>query len=252
MITNLIEEKSSKKIIYIIAAVIIFIVAVAPSYYFYNKYQKTQKMIQNPGLGLQEEARAIAEKVGKLIVLPAGEEPTVITVADVEKLKSQPFFANAKNGDKVLVFQKARKAILYDPVAGKIIEVGPLIEPSPTPANISPTTSVSQSPSPSPSPSPTTTQTFKAVLYNGTSTVGLTKKVEDILKAKAPYIEIADKDNAKKNDYAKTLIIDLNGKNGVEVQNLIKIVGGEVSTLPAGETKPENADFLIIVGADKK
>lgn len=248
----LVENNISKKI-FVIAGISLFIIALIPSFFFYTKYQQAQKMLADNSLAGKEETEALVEKVSKLILLPKDEEPKIITVTDINQVKNQPFFTNAKNGDKVLVFQKAKKAILFDPIAGKIIEVGPLIEPSPSAANLSPTTTTSVSPSPSPSltPSPTTTQTFKAVLYNGTTTVGLTKKIEDILKEKAPHIEISDKDNAKKNDYAKTLVIDLSGKNTVEAQNIVKIVGGEKSTLPAGEIKPENADFLIIVGSDK-
>lgn len=55
--------------------------------------------------------------------LPAGEQPTLATVADQEKLKGQDFFSHAQNGDKLLIYPKAKKAILYRPSTGKIIEV---------------------------------------------------------------------------------------------------------------------------------
>lgn len=72
------------------------------------------------------EAGAIIEKVGTLIVLPNNETPTVATVSNPDILSSQPFFKNAKLGDKVLIYTKAQKAILYDPVIHKIIEVAPI------------------------------------------------------------------------------------------------------------------------------
>jgi hypothetical protein len=50
----------------------------------------------------------------------------VATVSDPEKLKEQPFFTQAKKGDKLLIYAKARKAILYDPAINKIIEVSTL------------------------------------------------------------------------------------------------------------------------------
>lgn len=73
-----------------------------------------------------EEVQDLVKAVGKLIVLPEGEEPTVASVTDPEKLKDQPFFQNAKAGDKVLIYTKARKAYLYDPQKNKLIEVAPL------------------------------------------------------------------------------------------------------------------------------
>jgi Flp pilus assembly protein CpaB len=72
------------------------------------------------------ELKEVVAKVGRLVVLPTDEEPTLATVADPEKLKDQPFFANAKAGDKVLVYNQAQKAILYDPVQDKIIEIAPI------------------------------------------------------------------------------------------------------------------------------
>ena len=64
--------------------------------------------------------------VSKLMVLPTDETPTMATVSDPEKLKNQAFFVNAKVGDKVLIYTKARKAILFSPSQNKIIEVSPL------------------------------------------------------------------------------------------------------------------------------
>ncbi len=79
----------------------------------------------NNSLSKEREVEKIIEAVGKLIVLP-DETPTVATVSDLEKLKGQIFFKNAKVGDKVLIYIKAEKAILYDPELNKIIELAPI------------------------------------------------------------------------------------------------------------------------------
>ncbi len=73
-----------------------------------------------------KEVKDIANKVSKLMILPQNETPTLATVSDPEKLKNQPFFANAKTGFKVLVYAQAQKAILYDPYENKIVEVAPI------------------------------------------------------------------------------------------------------------------------------
>jgi hypothetical protein len=69
---------------------------------------------------------AIIARVGKIMLLPDGEEPSLAGVSDLNALKDQSFFKNAKVGDIVLMYPKAARAILYDPVANKIIEVGPI------------------------------------------------------------------------------------------------------------------------------
>ncbi len=73
-----------------------------------------------------DDAKQLNSEVGKLIELPTDETPTVATVVDASKVKSQAFFANAQNGDRVLLYSKSSKAILYRPSTKKIIEVAPI------------------------------------------------------------------------------------------------------------------------------
>lgn len=80
----------------------------------------------NPQKVAQDEVKAVVAEVKQIMILPEGEDPTVATVADPSKLKDQPFFVKAKVGDKVLLYTNARKAILYDPVGKKIVEVAPI------------------------------------------------------------------------------------------------------------------------------
>lgn len=88
---------------------------------------------------VQAETDALVAEVGKLIDLPKDEKPTVATVTDIDKVKDQPFFKNAKNGDKVLIYTNAKKAILYRPSEKRIIEVGAVNlnqeSPSPSPSS---------------------------------------------------------------------------------------------------------------------
>jgi hypothetical protein len=75
-------------------------------------------------VGSPSEITKLLDEVGKIIELPTGEMPTIATVSDVEKVKIQPFFAKAQNGDKVIIYSASKKAILYRPSEKKIIEVG--------------------------------------------------------------------------------------------------------------------------------
>lgn len=72
------------------------------------------------------EAKELNAEVGKLIELPSDEVPTIATVVDADKVKNQAFFASAQNGDKVLLYSKNGKAVLYRPSTKKIINVAPI------------------------------------------------------------------------------------------------------------------------------
>lgn len=80
----------------------------------------------NSKVAAENELNDVVAKVGKLMVLPEGETPTLATVADPEKLKDQKFFSNAQTGDKVLIYTNSQKAILYSPSLNKIVEVAPV------------------------------------------------------------------------------------------------------------------------------
>lgn len=116
-----IEEWTKKNILSILVALLV--AAAGTTYYFYGEYVSLKK---DPGKAATEETKKLVAAVGKLIVLPLGETPTIATVSDPEKLKDQPFFAKAKVGDKVLIYRQAKKAIIYDPAENKIVEVAPI------------------------------------------------------------------------------------------------------------------------------
>ena len=81
----------------------------------------------NPQALVQKQSDDVISKVGLLMKLPAGETPTVAAVSDAAAASQQsPFFKNAANGDKVLLYVKAGEAILYRPSTNKIILVAPL------------------------------------------------------------------------------------------------------------------------------
>lgn len=82
--------------------------------------------VKDPNRAAQEETIKLLAEISKIIVLPNNEIPVIATVNDPVKLTNQPFFTKAKAGDKVLIYPNNRKAILYNPVDKKIIEVAPL------------------------------------------------------------------------------------------------------------------------------
>jgi hypothetical protein len=74
---------------------------------------KLYAMKKSPTVAAQAEVAALVEKVGKLIVLPENETPTIATVSDPDILSKEAFFAQAEKGDKVLIYTTSQKAILF-------------------------------------------------------------------------------------------------------------------------------------------
>ena len=157
----------------------VFLILVGLTTYFYFQYRKANTLLHNPTLAAKEEADAILPKVAKLMDLPTGENPTIGTVVNISKLKGQPFFTKAKNGDKIIIYTDARKAILYRPSENKIIDV--------TQINIGAT---SQPP-------------LKIALYNGTEKVGLAQTTQDYLTKNIVIFRLCQKMMQKRNSMIK-------------------------------------------------
>lgn len=206
---------------------VIVIIALSAAGFGYTKYQASQaelnKLKEDPNALAQEEIKKLVEEVGKLIVLPTDEEPTVATVSDASKVKDQAFFASAENGDKVLIYTKAKKAILYRPSEKKVIEVAPV--------------NLGQS------------EQATVALYNGTTTTGLTVTIQEQLEEKFTNIDVTVRENANANDYEGTIVVDLSGSNSGLAEQIAEELDGEVGSLPTGETIPET-DILVILGAE--
>lgn len=233
------------------AFVAILLLAAGVAFYFYREYARSQSLLKTPTQAANTEVSTIVAKVGKLMELPGEEQPTVATVSDVTKLKDQQFFAHAQNGDKVLIYQQAKRAILYRPETNKIVEVGPVNISSNTQgqaavAGASSSLPAGKAGSVSPTPGP-----VKLAIFNGTDKTGLTRLAEKDLVDKKEAVIVVDRDNAKASDYTQTLVIDAtNGRQKEAAERIAKVLGGKVAPMPAGEEKPKEAEIFIILGND--
>lgn len=113
--------KKSRKLVLIL--VLLVIVGLGGTGYFYSRYKAATK---DPNIVAKKEVDSILGKLSKLMLLPADETPTIATVMDKEKLVSQPFFGKAQNGDKLIVYAKSKKAILFREKDNLIVEVAPV------------------------------------------------------------------------------------------------------------------------------
>ncbi len=218
-------------------------VGIGGSALMYKKYKdassKLAELQQNPQAMTQNQSKELIAKVAMLMAVPNDEDPTIATVVDKEKLKGQAFFTSVENGDRVLFYPKAHKAILYRESDNKIMDVEPL--------NIG-----SASGQVAGAQAPQQSQAVPVVLYNGTTQTGLTNTIEAFLKKKATNVIVTTKQNAQKTDYTKTTVVDLTGKYSEVAGQLATLVNGQVGALPDGEKKPADPStiFLVILGTD--
>jgi hypothetical protein len=196
-----------------------------------------QSTVTSKGKVSVPSPRDMVEEVGKIVLLPDKETPQVALVSDVNQLKGQAFFADAINGDWVLVYNNAKLAILYRPSLKKIVRAVPV------------TMGDNQSALPTPSGGPKIT----FVLRNGTTVVGFTKTYQSALLKKLPNAQVTARDNATSSAYEKTLLVDIKG-NAPLAKQVAQTLGISMGQLPEGEEIPASpsADFLIILGSDIK
>jgi hypothetical protein len=76
----------------------------------------------------------------------------------------------------------------------------------------------------------------------------LVSTAENKIKAGVTNATVSGIGDSKSN-YPKTIVVDLSGNQGQTATQIANLLGGTVTTLPDGETKP-NTDILVIVGSD--
>jgi hypothetical protein len=216
-----------------LGTILLFLIAAAAivgGYYYYDKYQK---VLKDPEIITRQETEWLVSRVSTLMQLPQDETPSIATVIDKDKLKDQPFFKDCENGDKVLIYTKNQRAILYRPSSNKVIDVTQL--------------SIDQTTEDGTDLSGVEAQMVQIAIYNGTNDPKLLESTEATLKDSISNIQVKSASNASRTDYGKTLVIDLTGSMSDQAKNIATALGGELSTLPTDESAPE-ADILIIIG----
>lgn len=118
--------KIKKSYLAIAALIVVIGIGAFFGYRVYDHQQKEIDRLSNPQESAKAESDRIKDEVSRLIELPNDEDPTIATVVDSTKLNNQAFFAKAQNGDRVVMYAKAKKAVLYRPSTKRLIEVAPI------------------------------------------------------------------------------------------------------------------------------
>ncbi len=108
-----------------ILALLIIIVVVLLGFAIFNKFYPSAKTAE--GQLSEKQIKSLVAKVSKLINVPE-ETPVIATIINAEQLISeQKFYVGSKDGDYLMVFPTAQKAIIYRESENKLINVGPII-----------------------------------------------------------------------------------------------------------------------------
>lgn len=111
----------------VIIAIIVALAFVGVCAFAFIKWQEAEYLRSPEGIAetSKRENKELVTAVSGMINLP-NEEPTIATVEDKDKLKGNPFFEEAENGDKVLIYPTASKAFIYRQSENRIINSGPI------------------------------------------------------------------------------------------------------------------------------
>lgn len=178
----------------------------------------------------EAEMRAVRSKLSKLVLLPDAETPTLATVQDTHQLTDPYLKKIAQNGDKILLYPVAKKAYVYRPGINRLVDI--------TPVGVA--------------ASAAEVRGARIVIWRGgaseASAAALQKKIEQTYQS-AASVTLA---NSKRQDYPETVVVDLtNSEKYNFVTELMQAIGAQRGIVPQGDAAPENADVLIIIGADK-
>jgi len=211
------------KIILIILGLIVFCLG---GYFIFDKYKFLEKLgfIKNN----KNEVEIIMIRISEVMILPK-EIPTIAIVSDKSKLKNQVFFDKAENGDKLLLFTNSNLAIIYRESIGKIIQISQI--------------SVATDPTPKVEKNEIK---INVAILNGSQKIGQASKFEKEIIDKVGEFKVVKKADAK-NNYEKSLVIDVSGNYPEVAKSLAQSIGGEVVLLPEGEVKFDS-DLMVIIG----
>ncbi len=105
------------------ASVLIILIVIPVFIFILSQNQKSQRVLGNSASVNSEEAKSILNNLDDFMELPKDETPSIGTISDKNNLPNEAFFERAENGDKVIVYSKLGRAILYRPLTNKIIDV---------------------------------------------------------------------------------------------------------------------------------
>lgn len=230
------SKKPKKKIIAKILLILVAILLAGTAVFFGYKYYKLRHVYNNllfsqsayndaHSKAIENNNQKTIKAVSKLIALPSNESPTIFEVSDKAKLGNaiitKTYFANAKNGDVILAYQKANLSVIYRPSEKRIIKSDNYTNfyAAANPIKIAIIAPQSQQ-----------------------------QDTENLIGSKVINAEIISKQSPKTSNN-QSFVVDATGQNAKAAKELADKIGFSVGQLPNGEEKPQGALLIVVIAA---
>lgn len=252
------EGGSGKKGFYIIVGVLFVLILIAFGYLIYTRNKANQQQTSTDSTATPTVSPTVAteeplyDKIAKLIELPKGEEYVEGQITDIDELRTidSLLFANAENGNVLLIFPDSKRIYIYDARNARLVDSSiteKVVEIAASPGITTGTDTDA-------TPNPETGETGESLtieIRNGTAISGATLSFQKLIEAEGSEFKVEKRANAQLNTYAKSVLIDLtDGSKQSLIDKLTDKFGFEVvKNLPEGELATKS-EILIIMGAD--
>ena len=110
-------SRSKKRILSKLLFLTLVVILLATSVVLYLKYQEASKKAD-----AAQADQQLIEHVAQMVIVPT-EQPSVATVLDKSKLTNKELAERAENDDKLILYAKSKKVILYRPSQQKIVDI---------------------------------------------------------------------------------------------------------------------------------
>lgn len=102
----------NRRTIFIGVGIFTIVALAVTSGFLYYKYQQV--------LHAPDAEQQLVSRIGNIIQLPT-EQPTLLTIADKAKLTNPALAGEVQNNDQLLVYNNAKKIIVYRPSNQKVV-----------------------------------------------------------------------------------------------------------------------------------
>lgn len=162
-----------------------------------------------------------------------GQAGPVAVIGRTDFLSAYPFFTQAHPGDKLLIYQDEKKALLLRPLTNEIVSFGSLDD--------------------IPKSAYQTKENYVVMVHNRSGNSYDRTLLEAEIEKAYPGTLIVTGDAIEHPDHKKTLVVAVNGAEPSVAETLARKLRATYTSLPSDEMQPPaGVDVVILIGDDRK